>query len=342
MIVDSLGMFDAARALPDQIERAQQAAASIGELPDHDDIENVLVLSAGASAMAGELLPVVAGPFMPVPVVVHQGYGLPNFVDEHTLVFAVSFLGDTDETLEGAASAAAAGARLVVVTGGGELAELARQWSAPIVTVDTSLPTARAAVGAVSIPPLAVLERVGLFRGASSWIDAAVAQLRRRLAGGAADELAAAVSRRIGRQVPIVYGGGGIGGVAARRWKRQFNENAKMPAFWNQVPELCHDEISGWGQNGDVTRQLFSLVELRHGFEHARLAPRFGATRDLVDECVHQILTVEAEGGGRLAQLLDLMYFGDWASCYLALQNDVDPGPIDAIAALKSRLAGTG
>jgi glucose/mannose-6-phosphate isomerase len=56
---------------------------------------------------------------------------------------------------------------------------------------------------------------------------------------------------------------------------------------------------------------------------------------------VYQVLTVEAEGGGRLAQLLDLMYFGDWTSCYLAMQNDVDPGPIPAIASLKSRLADT-
>jgi hypothetical protein len=32
------------------------------------------------------------------------------------------------------------------------------------------------------------------------------------------------------------------------------------------------------------------------------------------------------------------MYVGDWASCYLALANDVDPGPIDAITSLKAAL----
>ena len=52
-----------------------------------------------------------------------------------------------------------------------------------------------------------------------------------------------------------------------------------------------------------------------------------------------QVLEVRAEGEGRLAQLLDLMYVGDWASCYLALDHDVDPGPIDAIFQLKQRLA---
>ena len=118
------------------------------------------------------------------------------------------------------------------------------------------------------------------------------------------------------------------------------NENAKAPAFWNAYPELDHNEICGWGQHGDVTRQLFTLVELRHGFEHPQLEPRFALTREIIEETVAQVLEVRAEGEGRLAQLLDLMYVGDWASCYLALDHDVDPGPIDAIVRLKAALAG--
>ncbi len=147
------------------------------------------------------------------------------------------------------------------------------------------------------------------------------------------------LARRIGRTIPLVYGAGGLGAVAAMRWKCSINENAKAPAFWNQYPELDHNEICGWGQHGDVTRQVLTLVELRHGLEHPQLARRSVATRALVEEAVAQVIEVEAEGEGRLAQLLDLIYLGDWASCYLALDNDVDPGPIDAIAQLKNLMA---
>ena len=80
-------------------------------------------------------------------------------------------------------------------------------------------------------------------------------------------------------------------------------------------------------------------AELRHGFEHPRLRDGAQATRELVEEAVVQILEVEARGEGRIAQLLDLVALGDWTSCYLALDNDVDPGPIDAITQLKSSLA---
>jgi len=63
------------------------------------------------------------------------------------------------------------------------------------------------------------------------------------------------------------------------------------------------------------------------------------ATNAIVDETVASVLEVRAEGNGRLAQLVDLMYLGDWVSLYLALDAGVDPGPIDAIARLKDELA---
>ena len=113
----------------------------------------------------------------------------------------------------------------------------------------------------------------------------------------------------------------------------------RRPRSGTQYPELDHNEICAWGQHGDVTRQLITLVELRHGFEHdaAAAALRRRRARSSTSACT-RCSSVEAEGEGRLAQLLDLMYVGDWVSCYLALQNDVDPGPIDAIFELKDRL----
>jgi glucose/mannose-6-phosphate isomerase len=134
----------------------------------------------------------------------------------------------------------------------------------------------------------------------------------------------------------LVHGGGALGGVAAMRWKQAFNENAKAPAFWNAYPELDHNEICAWGQHGDVTRQILTQIVLRHGWEDPRLDSRIQATRELTEEAFASVLEVQARGEGRLAQLLDLVHLGDWASCYLALDNDVDPGPVDAITRLKA------
>ena len=107
-----------------------------------------------------------------------------------------------------------------------------------------------------------------------------------------------------------IYGGGPIGAVAAVRWKCQVNENAKAPAFANRLPELCHNEVAGWGQHGDVTRQVLTLVQLRHDFEHPQVGRRFELVDDLVDEVVGAIHDVQAEGDGPLAQLFDLVLHG--------------------------------
>ena len=350
MATDSLGFLDAVAGLPEQLALAAQtsgaeiaAAVAAGRLPTADAIDNVVVLGMGGSGISGDVLAAVANSTLPVPVTVLKQYRTPKFVGPRTLVLAVSYSGGTEETASMAEGALERGAPLVVISKGGELGALAEQSdSLRISCPDGFLP--RAALGALIAPLFLTLEGVGMLPDAPAWIADAQTQLAARRdrcdssVTGTANP-AREIARKIGRTIPLIYGGGALGAVAAMRWKCDVNENAKAPAFWNTHPELDHNEICAWGQNGDVTRQILTVVELRHGFEHERLEPRFAVVRELMREAVHEILEVRAEGNGRLAQLLDLMYLGDWVSCYLALDNDVDPGPIDAIFALKQQLA---
>jgi glucose/mannose-6-phosphate isomerase len=103
-------------------------------------------------------------------------------------------------------------------------------------------------------------------------------------------------------------------------------------------PELCHNEVAGWGQHGDVTRQVLSLIKLRHDNEHPQIMRRFELVDDLVREVVAGIEEVRAEGEGDLAQLLDLILFGDFVSLHMAYQEGIDPGPVDALVQVKQRL----
>jgi glucose/mannose-6-phosphate isomerase len=332
--LDSLDMFGLAAAFPEQVAAAAEAGGSVEGLPPADAIDNVVVLGLGVSGLAGDVLDAVAGPFVPVPLVVSRGYVPPAFVGPGTLCFAVSFSGDAEETVEAAQAAAAAGARMVVVAGGGQLAALAPTWQAPLVPVPGDIPVARAALGALAVPLVVMLERAGLFPGASEWVDAAVAQLEVRrdaLRGDAAVR----VARTIGPTIPLVVGAGSLGAVAAWRWKTQVNENAKSPAFAATMPEMCHNEIAGWGQHGDVTRQVFTLVELRHDEEHPFEMGRFEQVRELLAEVTHDVVEVQAVGEGSLAQLFDLTMFGDVVSLHMADQAGIDPGPVPATASFR-------
>src|ERR1700710_492614 len=102
--LDTQGMFNLAAALPEQVFDAAVRARGLTDLPDRERIEHVVVLGMGGSGVAGDILSAAAGPFLPVPVIVSKGYELPAFVGETSLVFAVSFSGDTEETVEAASA----------------------------------------------------------------------------------------------------------------------------------------------------------------------------------------------------------------------------------------------
>jgi glucose/mannose-6-phosphate isomerase len=338
--VDSLDMWGATAGLPEQVATAVSAAQGITDLPRLEQVENVVVLGMGGSGFAGNVLSAAAAPFMPVPVTVVKGYQAPDYVGPSSLVFAVSFSGDTEETLEAAAGAFEAGASLIVVAGGGALVRMADEWGVPVVPVAQGIPQPRAAVGALAIPPMVVLESIGLFPGALQWVDQAVDQLRvRRDELIRPGSLAAELARRIGRTIPLVHSSQELGAAAALRWKCQINENSKSPAFFNVYPELCHNELAGWGQNGDVTRQVITLVNLRHDAEHPQVTRRFDLVSDVLREVVADIIEVRAGGEGDLAQLLDLAMIGDFVSLHLAAQEGIDPGPIPVLDELKDRLS---
>lgn len=331
-------MWPAVNRLPEQMLDALDRCNELEGLPDRSEIANVLVLGMGPGGFAGDLLAVTAGPFMPLPIVVVKSYQPPSYVDEQTLVFALSASGDTPEIVQAAAQAAGAGGRVVAVTGGGQLAQMAADWSAPLVEVDPMLYPPRAGLSVLTVAPMIILEKMGLFPGASQWVRHAVDQIRGRRDTARAP--AAALARHLAGTVPLIYGGGGLGSVAARHWKNMINTSAKAPAFSAGVPDLLHNEIAGWGQHGDLTRQVFSMVVLRHEHEHPEVMRGFDILIDLMDEVVGDVHTVEAAGEGPVAQIFDLMYQGSMTALEMAAAVGLDPGPVPAILAARQVLAG--
>lgn len=369
-VVDTEGIFAAVAGLPEQMEAAVVAASSVLEsgalkalgagsrtgsaascssagagggdaVGGASWVRQIVVFGMGGSGIAGDILLATAGSVLPVPAMVVKSYECPRFVGEGTLVFAISASGDTEETIEATTEAALNGAQVVAVTGGGKLARLASGWGAPVIPVPVHLPQPRTAVAAMSIPPLVVLDDLGLFRGGRAWIAAGAEHLKRRrdqlVQAGEGSE-AAVLARRIGRTWPLIQGGGLVGAAAALRWKTQINENAKAPAFWSAQPELCHNEICGWGQHGDVSRQLITLVQLRHDGEHPQVSRRFDLVADVMREVVGGVVEVRATGDGDLEQLFDLILLGDLMSLWLAAAEGIDPGPVPILVELKEQL----
>ncbi|WP_419932642.1 SIS domain-containing protein [Candidatus Poriferisodalis sp.] len=355
MTTDSIGMAAAVEALPAQLKAALDAAAGLDASEgtseasnSHAPISSVIVMGMGGSGIAGDIVAALAAPLMSAPVTVAKGYECPAFVGPSTLAIAVSFSGNTEETLEAASAAHDAGASVVAVTSGGRLADLAREWNAPLYEVDASIPMPRAAVGAISVAPLVALERAGLLSGVAGWVREAVAQLQARQSAFATDPafgerldgLIAEVG--MGELLPIFYGGGALGIVAAGRAKAQVNENAKLPAYASAMPELCHNELAGWDLAGRSAHgSPLAVIALRHRFEHPQIRRRYSYTQRVLGGARIAVPYSElhAAGAGPMAQLFDLIYQVDVLSLRIATAARRDPGPVTLLTGLKDFLA---
>jgi glucose/mannose-6-phosphate isomerase len=303
----------------------------------------LVLCGMGGSAIGADLV-VACLPRLDVPAPVVRGYVLPAWVGPETLVIAASYSGQTEETLACAAAALQRGCRPVCVASGGRLAAGAEESGLALVRVPGG-GQPRAAVGYLAMPLLAALEAAGLAGEAGGDVEEAAALLRdgNELYGPGrpqAENPAKALALRLHERQAVVYGAG-LTVPAARRWKGQINENAKAPAFWNELPELDHNELMGWTSLPHVAASTLAVF-LEDAAGDPRLLRRAELTAAELQARGVEVEHVAARGESRLARLFSLVQLGDYASCYLALLYGVDPTPVQAIQDFKSRLAGPG
>jgi glucose/mannose-6-phosphate isomerase len=289
------------------------------------EIGTVVVTGMGGSAIGGDILKSYMHESN-VPVFVNRNYTLPNFVDEYSLVIAVSYSGNTEETLSAYNEAVERGAKTAAITSGGKLAELCEK---KIIIPKGFQP--RAAVGYLFFPILGLLHNAGIAKVKNDELNEMLALIKDT--EKYKDE-AQAIVKKIDGRVPIIYSSELLGPVAYR-WKTQFNENSKAPAFHHVFPEMNHNELVGLQ---GMDRQKFVIVMLRDDHDNGRIVKRMDICKDLFEERT-DVVEVYTQGESLLSRMFTTMYLGDIASYYQAIRNRVDPAPVDIIARLKDQLA---
>lgn len=340
---DSQGVLGAVESFPAQLADGYARGAAANGLPSADGVDSVVVLGMGGSASAGDVVGALVEPRAPFFYRVIKGYPpLPEWVGRNSLVVAVSYSGDTEETLECFAEARSRGARLVAICSGGALAAAAGAGGAALIEVPKGLQP-RAALGYLAGPLLALLARTGLVPDPAADIGEARDVLEALAARCVRDipvkvnpakDLALALEGR----VPVIYGGSVLSAAAAGRFKCDLNEYAKVPAFCNALPEMNHNEIAAWDGPAELVAGRFAPVFLRDPAEHPRVSRRFKLTRAVI-EALNPVTEVHAEGDGPAARILSLVFVTQMAAIYLGLRSGADPGPVAVLDWIKQRLA---
>ena len=359
--LDPEQMLRAVASSAAQIRSALTASAEAGleQLEALGRPRAVVVAGMGGSGIAGDVLAALAAPTSQAPVIVQREPGLPGWVGAADVVVTVSCSGSTQETLAAADEAIRRGAVLVGV--GAEDSPLSRrclQARAPFVRVVKHL-TPRSSMWALATPVLVAGSRLGLVDLASGDFEAAAERLETVSEACRPDREAFVnpakqLALELAGSLPMVWGAGTTGRVAAYRLGCQLAENAKYPAVVGAIPEAHHNQVvsfdgtlAGGSADDDIFRDrvededpLRLRLVLLHDDDGAEdTSGRVSVSEQLARERGVPVTTLRSEGHGPVERLASLVGVIDYATVYLAVLLGIDPTPVAAIDALKLRLA---
>jgi glucose/mannose-6-phosphate isomerase len=299
----------------------------------------LIVAGMGGSAIGGLLARAALGDRASRPIGVARCYELPAWATPDTAVLCCSYSGDTEETLACYEAAGALGAPRLVATTGGRLADVAREDGVPVIPFAGGYQP-RAAVAYMTVAALEVAALCGAGPSVHFEIDVAAAHAEELVGEWGPDApgdcLPKSVAAGLHGAVPQIAGAG-LTAPVAYRWKTQLNENAKVPAFAHELPELDHNELVGWSGAGELGR--FAAVFLDDCDLHPRARQRIRLTRELVEPHAAAVFVLESRGESRTERVLSLVLLGDLVSLYLAVLRGVDPASVEVIERLKAELA---
>lgn len=305
---------------------------------DAADFSNIIITGLGGSAIGGDLMKNFLQPELKKPFFVNRTYTLPEFADEHTLVIASSYSGNTEETISALNAAIAKKCKIIVLTTGGEAGRIAAENGIDAVPLQKGFQP-RYALYNSFFTLLRVMQKLGF----TSFNEGDAGDLISMLKN-LGDEWSAESGRAFRTALelkgftPVIYSATDFNESVGRRFKGQLNENSKLHAWHAEYPEMNHNEIVGWetfkAQGGN-----YKIVNLYDEDMHPRIKRRFEIINNLLIKEKIGIITIDGEKGSFRERLIEVVYLCDWISYFLALLNEKDPAEIDFIHHLKDKMA---
>jgi glucose/mannose-6-phosphate isomerase len=338
--IDKDGMLEEISRFPDNAETAIIESLKV-DLGEESGYSSVLIAGMGGSAVGGLLLNDWLLYTTKKPIQVSRGYDLPGWVNEETLVFAVSYSGNTEETLSQYHQAVEKGCRIICFCSGGELEKLGKENGHPVVYFPKGVQP-RAAIPFQFFALAAVSKNLGMISD-EQWEEVLEAiHVSRVLAESMKPETP--MNENMGKQladlikgyIPFIYAPRQFQAVAYR-YSTQFNENSKSPAATNFFPEMFHNSIMAREGSEDLLCGAIAII-IKDSGENERLKRKMEVARDLMAERFGKVVEVETVGKAKLTRMMSALLIGDFTSAYLGVLYGIDPSTTDSIESLKASM----
>lgn len=302
-----------------------------------DKIRNVVICGLGGSAISGDLFFNVFKDELKTPLFVNRNYGLPEFVNENTLVILSSYSGNTEETLSAGEEALKRRAQIVCQSTGGKLENFAINNNLPLAKLKKGFQP-RYAFYLNFFTLVKIFEKTGLISNQDSFLTGSAKLLKTKGEEySREDSSPVLLAEKLIGFIPVIYSTDGVTSGIGLRLKEQFNENSKLHAFHNVLPEYNHNEIVGW-ETFNPNYFNAKVIYIADEVYHPKIKKRIEITSQLISKSSAEIIILESSEANFKLRTMDLIYLGDWISFYLAVMRGKDPSEIDYIHYLKNQL----
>ncbi len=279
--------------------------------------------------MGGSALPAYAARFLDpaISISVHRDYDLPEKITPDALHIAVSYSGNTAETLSFARSAHIQKLPLSIITSGGELARFAHENDVPVILVPAGLPP-RNALFYFLHSLCALIDREDISNSISTVTFDAVS----------IKERAADLSQKLSNTLPVFYSSR-RNGFLSYYAKINFNETGKVPAYTNLFSELNHNEMQSLDTMAPKNIiESMRFVLLRDTNDDVRVIRRMEVFTELMNERKRVVLPIYLEGETRATQLVRNSFYLQIAATEIARSRNIEPDEVPLIEDFKKRL----
>ncbi len=325
-------MKDLVEKFPNQLLEAIRIGEAAKLTSSKKKISNVLISGLGGSGIGGTIVSELTALELPVPITVSKGYFIPKFVNENTLVIISSYSGNTEETVNCLNLALKRRAKIVCVTSGGKIADIARKKNLDLVLIPGGMPP-RACLGFSLTQLLFILGFHKLISKKFRSSLKAAAELLVAEKENIISEARKAADRIYGK-TPIVYATTYYEGAAVR-FRQQLNENAKMLCGHHAIPEMNHNELVGWASGSEKV----SVVIFRDKDEFEQNNRRIEINKEIIGKYTPHITEIWSRGRSNIEKAIYFIHVGDWASVFLAEMKHIDANEVRVIDFLKTELA---
>jgi len=296
---------------------------------------SIVFCGLGGSAISGDLLYDYLSGELNVSFNVVRGYNLPSFVNENTLVIISSYSGNTEETISCFEQALKKNSKVVVITSGGKIGDIAAVNKIPVVKIQDGFQP-RYALGLSFFSLLKIMHVFGIASEENN-VKKIIDLWQKRGEEYSTDKnQAIQIAEQIVGFIPVIYSAEFLSSTGYRL-KCQLNENSKVHAFNHSLPEMNHNEIIGWESYKEKRFQT-KVIYLIDKEYHPQNKKRFDIFKAMLAEQKIEVLTLNSDEENKKVRIMDLIFLSDWISFYASVLRGFDPSEIDFIHRMKQQL----